>query len=93
MEIVEKFPVTSSILIFLSGAFGALIWNYIIISNKLSYISGQLDELLKFNKGLGDIIERSAKIDSALETIDGMHSRVKFLEQRLLNGGVYERSS
>lgn len=93
MELIEKFPVIASLVVFFLGIVTALIGNYLSFATQLAYIRGQLSELLKFNEGLSDIVEKSAKIDSALDTVQSMHSRVKFLEQRLLNGGVYERSS
>lgn len=93
MEIVEQFPVIASAVIFALGLAVALIGNYLSFATQLAFIRGQLSELLKFNEGLSDLIEKSAKIDIAVETVEAMHSRVKFLEQKLLNGGAYGRSS
>lgn len=86
MELVEKFPVIASFVVFFLGIVTALIGNYLSFATQLAYIKGQLSELLKFNEGLSDIVEKSAKIDLALETIDNVHLRVKNLEQKFING-------
>lgn len=70
-----------------------MVGGYLSFATQLAYIRGQLGEILKFNKGLSDIVEKSAKIDNALDTFDNLHSRVSYLEQKLLNGGSYGRSS
>lgn len=93
MEIVEKFPVVSTFVIFFLGIISALVSSYFTFATKLAFIEGQLNQLLKFNEGLSDIVEKSAKIDLALETIDNVHHRIKSLEQKFLNGRFYERSS
>lgn len=98
MAFFESYPVLTGAVTFVVGLVVALLGNYVTFSSDLSFIKGQLSEVLKVTDGLEEMIGRSARAEAMFEQsssdLDSMRARINYLETKLLNGGRrYESNS
>ncbi len=92
LDIFDTYPWILNLMTFVFGVLSALIANYLKFASDISYIKGQLSEVLKFTDGITELAEKHVKLETDFHKtaidIDNAVCRIKRIEAKIA-GEIY----
>ena len=88
LDLFDSYPWILNLMTFVFGVLSALIANYLKFASDISYIKGQLSEVLKFTDGISDLSEKHVKLETdfykTAANLDSAVVRIKRIEAKFL---------
>lgn len=85
---LQAHPIFLSLISWFAGLIMALAGNYVKFAGDISFIRGQLSQILKTHDEFTVLVEKHAKLDISIQKLfkdlDGAYSRLKAIEIKIL---------